>query len=94
MNGDAKNGRFLYDENTLQMMQKSSDFEITYCENALDFGDFNRFKKLELGATQKIHLSTFAQNVLPAVATGTITNAYIVKFPEGLPHTLTVLNQG
>lgn len=31
MSGDAKNGQFLYDENTLQMMQKSGEFEITYC---------------------------------------------------------------
>lgn len=53
MSGDAKNGQFLYDENTLQMMQKSGDFEITYCENALDFGDSNRFKKLELGDSTK-----------------------------------------
>ena len=59
MSGDAKNGQFLYDENTLQMMQKSGDFEITYCENALDFSDSNRFKKLELGTAQKnilVHL--------------------------------------
>lgn len=94
MSGDAKNGQFLCDENTLKMMQKSGNFEITYCENALDFSDSKRFKKLELGTAQKIYLSAFAQSFLPAVATGTIANAYIVKFPEGLPHTLTALNQG
>lgn len=95
MNGDTKSGQaFLCDENALQMMKKSGDFEITPCENALDFEDSNRFKKLELGTAQKIHLSAFAQNILPAIATGTVANAYIVKFPEGLPHTLTALNQG
>lgn len=64
------------------------------CDGPINFEDSNRFKKLELSSAQKMHISAFTQSVLPAVAIGTIANAYAVKFPEGLPHTLTALNQG
>ncbi len=78
----------------LQMIGKSGDFEIASCDSLINLEDSNRFKKLKLTLVQKMHISAFAQNVLPVIATGTMTNAYVVKFPEGLPHTLTALQQG
>ena len=78
----------------LQMIGKSGDFEIAPCDSLTNFEDSNRFKKLKLTSEQKMHIGAFTQNALPAIATGTMTNAYVVKFPEGLPHTLTALQQG
>lgn len=85
---------FLDDNKFFQMMQTSGDFEVVPCDSAINFEDSNRHKKLKLSSAQKMHISAFAQNTLPAIATGTIANAYVVKFPEGLPHTLTALKQG
>lgn len=86
--------KFLDDNKFFQMMQTSGDFEVVPCDSAINFEDSNRYKKLKLSSAQKMHISAFAQNTLPAIATGTIANAYVVKFPEGLPHTLTALKQG
>ena len=49
---------FLDDENALQTMQKTGDFEIIPYENEIDFGDTNRFKKLELGGADFILIAT------------------------------------
>ena len=46
---------FLDDENALQTMQKNGDFEIIPYENEIDFGDSNRFKKLELGVVDVLN---------------------------------------
>ena len=85
---------FLEDNAVLQRMEASGDFEVTPCGSQINFEDSNRFRKLELSSAHKIHISAFTQNALPAVSTGIMANAYVVKFPEGLPHTLTALNQG
>ena len=46
---------FLDDENALQTMQKTGDLEIIPYENEIDFGDSNRFKKLELGVVDVLN---------------------------------------
>lgn len=84
----------LEDNTVLQMLETSGNFEIMSCDNLINFEDSNKYEKLKLNSAQKMHISAFAQNALPAVATGTIANAYRVEFPKGLPHTLTALNQG
>lgn len=89
------NGNLSLEDNiVLQMMETSGNFEIASCDGLNNFEESNRFKKLKLNSVQKMHVSAFIQSALPAVATGTMANAYVVKFPEGLPHTLTALNQG
>ena len=47
-----------------------------------------------MSSEKNIHFIVLAQGVLPVVATGVMSNSYIVRFPEGLPHTLTSLRQG
>lgn len=84
----------LEETTVLQMIGKSGDFEIAPCDSLTNFEDSNRFKKLKLTSAQKMHISAFTQNALPSIATGAMANAYVVKFPEGLPHTLTALQQG
>ncbi len=41
-----------------------------------------------------MHISALVQQVPVAVDVGAMTQAYTVKFPQGLPHTLTALKQG
>lgn len=84
----------IINENTLKMMEASGGFEITPCEGILDFEDKNRFTKLELGSAQKMHISALSQQIPSVLATGAMAQAYTVKFPKGLPHTLTSLRQG
>ena len=78
----------------LQTLKTDACFEIEPFKNDIDFENSSRFTKLKLSSEQKIHFSALAQGVLPAVATGVMANSYIVRFPEGLPHTLTSLKQG
>lgn len=84
----------LQNENTFELMKKFSAFDIIPCENALDLKDKSRFEKLSLTSEQKIQVSALSQQVPQAIATGTMAQAYIATFPEGLPHTLTALRQG
>ncbi len=60
----------------------------------VDLEDKHRFTKLEISPAQKIHVSALLQHAPAAVAEGMMAQAYIVKFPEGLPHVLTTLKQG
>lgn len=69
-------------------------FEITSCNPACDLEDKNRFRKLEMTSGQRMQLSGLAQQLPSVAAGGLLSNAYTVRFPEGLPHTLTALKQG
>lgn len=88
------NREHLEEKQSFDLMQKTCGFEIVPCRSQMNFDDKNRYTKLELTPAQKIHISTLAQQLPQAMAAGTMTQAYIAKFPEGLPHTLTALRQG
>ena len=82
------------DRQALQQLEQSAGFEILPCETRLDFEDKNRFLPLELGASQKMSLSALASQMPAALSAGALANAYTVRFPQGLPHVLTALDQG
>ena len=84
----------LQNKTTFELMKKFSFFDISPCENILDFKNENRFFKLALTSEQKIQISALCQQIPQVAVTGTMAQAYIAKFPEGLPHTLTALRQG
>ena len=69
-------------------------FELIPCDSAYDFEDKSRFTKLSPSEAQKMHLSAAYQHLPSMMAAGTLAQAYIARFPEGLPHTLTALRQG
>lgn len=75
----------------LSEIEEACDFSIQPLPTQLDFNDRTRFAKLDI---DKSHLSMFTQQILPAAATGMLANAYSVKFPEGMPHTLMKLKDG
>ena len=88
------NNNELMSEQSFQMMKAVYDFEIAPCENTYDFEDKSRFTKMEISSAQKMYVSSFLQQIPMAATAGTLTNAYTVSFPKGLPHTLTALKQG
>lgn len=79
---------------TFHTMQKQGNFILTPCEGIFDFDDKSRFTKLHLSPEHSIQISALMQQTPNLLASGALANAYTVKFPEGLPHTLTALKQG
>ena len=78
----------------LSLLEQMGQFELVPSDTVYDFEDKSRFTKLSLSEAQKIHLSAAYQHFPSMVAAGTMAQAYIARFPEGLPHTLTALKQG
>lgn len=72
----------------------AGNFEVKPCECAIDFSDPKRFQKLPLTQTQKMQVSAALQQIPALAAEGAMSHAYILRFPEGLPHTLIKLGQG
>lgn len=75
-------------------LETISGFQIKPYEGLLDLEDTTRFTKLELSSGQKMQISGLLQQLPQTIATGTLANAYTVKFPAGLPHALSPLKQG
>lgn len=78
----------------LSKLEQVGQFELVPSDKEYDFEDKSRFTKLSLSEAQKMHLSAAYQHFPTMAAAGTLAQAYIARFPEGLPHTLTALKQG
>lgn len=76
------------------MMQKDAGFNIIEYNSHMELKDDSRFTKLNTNSGQKMQLSAFLHQMPQVLATGTLSRAYVAKFPFGLHHTLTALNQG
>lgn len=59
-------------------------FEIASCEQMTDIESRTGYKKLELTSAQKIQMGGLIQQLPAAFATGALSNAYILKLPEGI----------
>ena len=77
-----------------KQIAKIGDFEISLCKKEMNLEDKSSYRKLELTAAQKIQISGLLQHLPQAATAGMMAQAYTVRFPEGLPHTLTALKQG
>lgn len=82
------------ERNAMAIMEQNANFEIAPCDMNYDFEDKSRFRKLELTSSQKMQMSGLMQQIPNAASASTIAQAYVARFPEGLPHTLTALKQG
>lgn len=82
----------LSDKDTLQMIEAFSGFEIMPQNDAVDFE--HGFTKLDVDSDKKKHISALVQHVPSIMAAGSLAQSCVVRFPEGLPHALTKLNQG
>lgn len=75
-------------------LAQMAGFEVMPFKESFDLSDRTRFQKMELTSGQRMQLSGFAQQIPGVLTSGVLSNAYTVRFPEGLPHTLTALKQG
>lgn len=81
-------------QEAFENLRKESGFIISPCEGPLDWEDKSRFTKMKIGTQQATQISALMQQIPSMLASEALTNAYTVKFPQGLPHTLTALKQG
>lgn len=81
-------------EQSFQILKKEFGFDMVPHEGNLDLEDKNRYTKLPLDSEQRMYISALLQNLPLASAADKMSKVYTVTFPEGLPHTLTTLNQG
>lgn len=79
---------------SFEAIEKNAEFQIIPCEGDLALDDPTRYAKLPLSTGQKMQMSALLQQMPQAMAAGTLAGAYTVRFPAGLPHTLTALRQG
>ena len=82
------------DERFFQEAEATGIFEIRPCENIASIETRPNMKKLELTNEQKIRVDSLLQQVPSAIAAGTMAQAYVVKFPKGMPHTLMQYRNG
>lgn len=88
------NEQNLAEKETFEILKSYGVFDVTPYEANLDFENTHHFRKLELSSAHKMQISALFQQIPTIMATNTMAQAYIVKFPQGLPHTLTALHQG
>lgn len=81
-------------EESFLALQKLADFSIETCDSSVSLTDRNRFSQVHLNSSQKMQLNNLLQIMPQATATNTLAQAYVVRFPKGLPHTLSTLKQG
>ena len=82
------------DVQLFEQIAKIGDFEISPCKKEMNLEDKSSYRKLELTSAQKIQISGLLQQLPQATTMGMMAQSYTVRFPEGLPHTLTALKQG
>ena len=78
------------DQTELQEMLAHGEVTVKPYEGA-DLRNNPAFRKIELDAS---HMSMLSQQLLPAVSAGVVANAYCIRFPAGLPHTLMQYSTG
>ncbi|MCD7927705.1 MAG: hypothetical protein LUF80_02415 [Oscillospiraceae bacterium] len=66
---------------------------ITPCKTSVDVTT-KEFVKLGLDTEQKIQVEALLNHLPSALAANSMSNLYMVQFPEGLPHTLMKLKRG
>lgn len=79
-------------DNTIQMLTLQNDFQLEPVKQEINFD--RGFTKISLTNNQKKQISAALQHIPTAVASSTMTNAYILRFPDGIDHTLMSLKQG
>lgn len=70
------------------------NYNIIPCDQNIDIENENRYQKLKLNSEQKMQISAFTSQIPTLLSSNVISNAYSVKFPNGLPHRLIKLKQG
>ncbi len=82
------------ENNSIELMNNQFGFDLSACTAVPNLEDERHFSKLKLNSAQKMQVGALLHE-FPSVASATaLANAYVVKFPKGLPHALVKLKQG
>ncbi|MFI3115316.1 MAG: hypothetical protein R3Y12_04150 [Clostridia bacterium] len=84
------NDNEVYSKDILSILLENEDLEIIPCENGID----NTYHKMNLSKMQQTSVNNLMQYIPSAMATQTLAQSYVVKFPNNLPQTLMKLTQG
>ncbi len=81
-------------EDSFHALQKMGDFSIVASDSSVVLSDRKKYSQIHLSPAQQMQLSSFIQQVPQGMAASTLAQSYTVRFPAGLPHTLSTLKQG
>ncbi len=81
------------DKTLIQIAKENGVFEIEPCNTSIDLEHEAGVTKLDLSSSQKIHIGSLLQQVPSLMAAGNMANAYLVRFPEGIPYDPSMLMQ-
>lgn len=84
----------LVDSETVSILKQEGNFDIAPLNEQVNLADKNQFTKIKLTQSEKSQLSALISQLPAATVSGAMSNLYMVKFPQGMPHTLTRLKQG
>lgn len=79
-------------EDALQMIESFGNFEIEPLDEKINFE--REFTKLDMDSDKRKNVAALVQYLPSLTAAKTLAQSYTVRFPDGLPHALTKLNQG
>lgn len=82
----------IINSNTIREIEAIGNFQIEPLRETVNFD--KGYTQLKLSNQQKWQISALIQSLPSLAATGMLEQAYVVKFPNGLPHSLTALKQG
>lgn len=84
----------LLSSEAFELIQKNAAFSIEKTSSNIDLHNSEKYTRIRLNSAQKMRMSGLLSQFSQSVETGLLSQAYCVKFPAGLPHTLTALKQG
>lgn len=84
----------LVDSETLSILKQEGNFDIAPLNEQINLADKSQFTKIKLTPSETSQLSALMSQLPATIASGTMSNLYTVRFPQGMPHTLTQLKQG
>lgn len=77
---------------SLQEIKSIGDFQIEPIDKIIDFE--KGYTPLKMNIGQKKQISALLHNIPSLAAAGTLAETYVVRFPDGLQHSLVALRQG
>lgn len=86
------NGYNVIEKDAIQEIEAIGNFQIEPIKENINFD--KGYTQLKLNQQQKGQMSALMQSIPSLAATSMLGKSYVVKFPNGLPHSLTALNQG
>ena len=89
-----RNNEIIQQNKEFEMLMENSGFQMDECTMSVFLNDKTKYRQLKLDTYQRSQVASLLQHIPQALAANSLSQAYIVKFPKGLPHVLTALKQG